>query len=221
MDERSSRTRVLCVDNYDSFVYTIVSYLTRLGAEVEVHRNDAVPLDLIASGDVDGVLISPGPSSPDEAGQSIEAIAACASVGVPLLGVCLGHQALGQWAGARVERAGELFHGKTSLITHTGTGVFAGLPSPLRVTRYHSLALAADTVPACLEVTATTETGVIMGVRHRSAPLEGVQFHPEALLTEHGYAMFGTWLERLGCEGAAAAGAELSPLGSAPATERA
>ncbi|MBD3689500.1 gamma-glutamyl-gamma-aminobutyrate hydrolase family protein [Nanchangia anserum] len=213
------RARVLCVDNYDSFVYTIVGYLRRLGADVEVRRNDDVPLAKITSCEVDGVLISPGPSAPAQAGDSLRAIEACASAGVPMLGVCLGHQALGEWAGASVVRAPELMHGKTSMITHTGTGVFTDLPSPLRVTRYHSLALDPDTIPDTLEVTATTESGIIMGVRHREVSAEGVQFHPEALLTEHGYPMFARWLDRLGMTGVCERARDFSP-GGVPAATR-
>lgn len=205
---------VLCIDNYDSFVYTIVGYLRRLGATVQVYRNDAVPLEVIGTPGVDGVLVSPGPSSPAEAGDSIAAIEACARTSLPMLGVCLGHQALGEWAGATVRRAEQLMHGKTSEITHTGQGVFAGLPSPLRVTRYHSLTIDPLTLPDTCEVTASTRDGVIMGVRHRTLPLEGVQFHPEALLTEYGYAMFGNWLERVGLVGAARAARTMSPAGA-------
>lgn len=202
---------VLCVDNYDSFVYTIVGYLTQLGACVDVHRNDAVPIDDVEAGRYAGVLISPGPSSPNEAGQSIATIEACARAGVPLLGVCLGHQAIGQWAGGRVIHAPELMHGKTSEITHRGVGVFEGLPSPLTVTRYHSLTIDADSVPGDLEVTAVTATGTIMGVRHRTYSLEGVQFHPEAVMTECGHRMFARWLARVGVEEAIARAEGLRP----------
>lgn len=209
--DQGEGVRVLCIDNYDSFVYTIVGYLTRLGAQVDVRRNDDVPLADVREGAYAGVLVSPGPSSPDQAGSSIEAIDLCAQQAIPLLGVCLGHQALGQWAGARIVHAPELMHGKTSSITHIGEGVFEGLPSPLTVTRYHSLTIDPDTVPDTLQVTATTDSGIIMGVRHRVAPFEGVQFHPEAVMTEHGYSMLGRWLERVGVPGAYAQAQGFSP----------
>lgn len=189
---------VLCVDNYDSFVYTIVGYLRRLGAAVTVVRNDDAPLRHL--GDVDGVLVSPGPSDPTHAGDSLAVIDACASERIPMLGVCLGHQALGQWAGGEVVRADKLMHGKTSLVHHTDEGVFQGLPNPIRVTRYHSLTLHPHTLPSTLAVTATTEDGVIQGIRHRELPLEGVQFHPEAVMTQYGYAMFARWLCELGAD---------------------
>ena len=170
--------RILCVDNYDSFVFTIVGYLRHLGAVVDVVRNDVVDPAWFEAG-YDGVLISPGPGDPKSAGASLQTIADCAERKIPMLGVCLGHQALGELFGATVGHAPELMHGKTSVITHDGRGVFEGVPSPLTVTRYHSLTIDPATMPDELEVSATTESGIIMGVRHRSLPLEGVQFHPE------------------------------------------
>ncbi len=186
-----SNPRILVVDNYDSFVYTIVDYLRLLGAHTHVVRNDEVDLDSVSS--YDGVLISPGPGAPIEAGASIEVIDECARTVTPMLGVCLGHQALAQWAGARVGHAPQLRHGKTSIITHTAQGVFEGLPDSLRVCRYHSLAVDSPTMPESLEVTASVD-GVIMGLAHRNLPLWGVQFHPESVLTEGGHRMFANWL---------------------------
>jgi para-aminobenzoate synthetase component 2 len=188
--------RVLVIDNYDSFVYNLVQYLAQLGAEVTVHRNDDVDLDELP--DVDGVLVSPGPGTPERAGASIDAIRRCAEVGTPLLGVCLGHQAIGVCWGGVVDRAPELLHGKTSLVHHDGTGVLAGLPNPFVATRYHSLTIMADTVPDALEVTGRTESGIIMAVRHRELPVEGVQFHPESVLTEGGHRMLANWMASAG-----------------------
>jgi para-aminobenzoate synthetase component 2 len=187
--------RILVVDNYDSFVFTLVDYLARLGASPVVHRNDRVPMP--ATDGFDGVLVSPGPGAPRGAGASMDVIVECAERGVPMLGVCLGHQALGEVFGATVAHAPELRHGKTSPISHHGRGVFAGLPSPLDATRYHSLAVVPDTVPDVLEVTAWTG-GVVMGLAHRDLPLHGVQFHPESILTEHGEAMVANWLALTG-----------------------
>lgn len=186
--------RVLCVDNYDSFVWTIVGYLRHMGAEVDVVRNDAVDAQWWAAGVYDGVLISPGPGDPKGAGQSLQVIADCAEHEVPMLGVCLGHQALGELFGGTVGHAPELMHGKTSVISHDGRGVFAGVASPLTVTRYHSLAVNPQTVPDDLEVSASTDSGVIMGLRHTELPLEGVQFHPESVMTQHGHLMLANWL---------------------------
>lgn len=185
--------RILCVDNYDSFVFTIVGYLRHLGATVDVVRNDVVDPAWFEAG-YDGVLISPGPGDPKSAGASLQTIADCAEREIPMLGVCLGHQALGELFGATVGHAPELMHGKTSVITHDGRGVFEGVPSPLTVTRYHSLTIDPATMPDELEVSATTESGIIMGVRHRSLPLEGVQFHPESVMTQSGHLMFANWL---------------------------
>ncbi len=191
-------TRVLVVDNYDSFVYNLVQYLAQLGASVRVVRNDAVaPADL--SG-VDGVLVSPGPGTPQDAGRSMAVVSECAASGTPLLGVCLGHQAIGAVYGATVARAPELLHGKTSEVTHDGAGVLAGLPSPFTATRYHSLAVAGDELPDEVEVTGSTPSGVVMALRHRSLPIEGVQFHPESVLTEGGHRIVGNWLRRCGAE---------------------
>ncbi|MEB7503001.1 aminodeoxychorismate/anthranilate synthase component II [Arthrobacter koreensis] len=207
-------TSILVVDNYDSFVYTLVGYLQELGAQTTVIRNDDVSLEeareLAAARD--GVLVSPGPGAPAEAGVCIDLIRWCGDNGKPMLGICLGHQALAEAFGGTVTHAPELMHGKTSEVQHESTDVFAGLPSPLTATRYHSLAAVAETVPAELEVTARTQSGIIMGLRHRTAPLSGVQFHPESVLTEGGYQMLGNWLEGLGLTGAAARAATLSPL---------
>jgi para-aminobenzoate synthetase component 2 len=191
-------TRILVVDNYDSFVYNLVQYLGQLGAEVEVRRNDAIdPADL-ATLDVDGVLISPGPGTPHEAGVSMAMVSAAADTGVPLFGVCLGHQAIGAVYGGVVERAPELLHGKTSEVVHDGSGVLAGLPSPFVATRYHSLAVREETLSDEIEVTGRTPSGVVMALRHRTLPVEGVQFHPESVLTQGGHRMLANWLERCG-----------------------
>nr|WP_218847282.1 aminodeoxychorismate/anthranilate synthase component II [Psychromicrobium silvestre] len=207
-------TRILVIDNYDSFVYTLVGYLRQLGAETTVVRNDAVTLaeatELAANRD--GVLLSPGPGNPAEAGVCIELIRWCAEHSKPMFGVCLGHQALAEAFGGTVSHAPELMHGKTSLVEHDGGAPFDGVPSPFTATRYHSLAAVRETIPAELEITAQTASGVIMGLVHRSAPLVGVQFHPESVLTEGGYRMLGNWLESLGMSGAAEASAKLSPL---------
>lgn len=210
----STLPRILVVDNYDSFVYTLVGYLQQLGAETTVVRNDDVTLaEAIELAEArDGVLISPGPGTPSEAGICIELIKYCGSVGKPMLGVCLGHQALAEAYGGTVTHAPELMHGKTSLVTHRGQNVFAGVPSPFTATRYHSLAAVRESIPAELEITAETANGVIMGLSHRTAPLWGVQFHPESVLTESGYLMLGNWLESMGMDGAAAHAAKLSPL---------
>ncbi|MFM8266414.1 MAG: anthranilate synthase component II [Ilumatobacteraceae bacterium] len=179
--------RVLVIDSYDSFVYNLVQYLGELGAEPEVVRNDQLTVEQALKRAPDLVVLSPGPGRPEEAGIICAAIPAFAAAGTPVFGVCLGHQAIGHVYGAAVVRAPTLMHGKTSPIEHHGAGVFAGLPSPLVATRYHSLVLDPATVPDCLEVTATTGDGVIMGVRHRDLPVEGVQFHPESILTTAGH----------------------------------
>jgi para-aminobenzoate synthetase component 2 len=209
-----STTKILVVDNYDSFVYTLVGYLQELGAETTVVRNDDVTLaEAIELAETrDGVLVSPGPGTPAEAGVCIELIKWCGGHSKPMFGVCLGHQALAEAYGGTVTHAPELMHGKTSLVEHNGTDVFVGLPSPVTATRYHSLAAVRGTIPEILEITAETATGVIMGLRHRTAPLSGVQFHPESVLTEGGYQMLGNWLESLGMTGAAARAGKLSPL---------
>ena len=186
--------RVLVIDSYDSFVYNLVQYLGELGAEPIVVRNDELSVEEAVALAPDAVLISPGPGRPEDAGVICAAIPAFAERGIPVLGVCLGHQAIGHVYGATVERAPHLMHGKTSSIMHHGAGVFAGLPSPLTATRYHSLVIAADTVPDCLEVTATTDDGIIMGVRHRTLPIEGVQFHPESILTAAGHQLLTNFL---------------------------
>ncbi|MFD1213023.1 aminodeoxychorismate/anthranilate synthase component II [Arthrobacter sp. GCM10027362] len=210
----SESIRILVVDNYDSFVYTLVGYLQQLGAETTVVRNDDVTLaEAVELASVrDGVLISPGPGNPAEAGVCIELIRWCGEHAKPMLGVCLGHQALAEAYGGTVTHAPELMHGKTSLVSHHGEQVFAGVPNPFTATRYHSLAAVRETIPAELEITAETAAGVIMGLQHRSAPLWGVQFHPESVLTEGGYLMLGNWLESLGMAGAAGRAAKLSPL---------
>jgi para-aminobenzoate synthetase component 2 len=187
---------ILVVDNYDSFTYNLVQYLGELGAVVEVHRNDAIDIAGIARCAPEGILISPGPGTPDEAGVTL-AVPRELGATIPVLGVCLGHQAIGQAFGGSVVRAPRLMHGRTSPIEHLGVGVFAGLPSPFRATRYHSLIVAREDLPAELEVTAWTAEGEIMGLRHRSLPIEGVQFHPESFLTEHGHAMLRNFLARL------------------------
>ncbi|MEO8888675.1 MAG: aminodeoxychorismate/anthranilate synthase component II [Jatrophihabitantaceae bacterium] len=202
-------TRVLVIDNYDSFVYNLVQYLGQLGAEVIVRRNDAVtPAELDAL-DVDGVLISPGPGTPQQAGESMAFVTACASRSLPLFGVCLGHQAIGAVFGAPIVRAPELVHGKTSAVRHDGTGVLAGLPSPFTATRYHSLTVQEDALPPEIVVTGRTESGVVMALRHRTLPIDGVQFHPESVLTQGGHRMLGNWLTRCGATVDAARVAEL------------
>lgn len=207
-------TRILVVDNYDSFVYTQVGYLEQLGADTEVVRNDTVSAAevpaLIAG--YDAVLLSPGPGAPADAGVCIAAVRAAAAAGSPLLGVCLGHQAIAEAFGATVTHAEQLMHGKTSEVEHDGSWFYEGVAPSFRATRYHSLAVVASTVPAELAITSRTSDGVIMGLRHRTAPIEGVQFHPESVLTEGGYRMLGNWLERVGLEGAAERSAGLSPL---------
>ncbi|NLJ52766.1 MAG: aminodeoxychorismate/anthranilate synthase component II [Intrasporangiaceae bacterium] len=203
-------TRILVVDNYDSFVFTIVGYLEQLGASCTVVRNDAVSPDDAA--DFAGVLVSPGPGTPEDAGVSMAMIEACASREQPMLGVCLGHQALAVVTGAVVDRAPELLHGKTSLVEHDGTGVLAGLPQPFTATRYHSLTINPDTVPDTLIPTGHTASGVIMAVRHRDLPLHGVQFHPESVLTEGGHRILANWLEVCGATQAVERSVGLSPL---------
>jgi para-aminobenzoate synthetase component 2 len=189
-------TKILVVDNYDSFVFNLVQYLQQLGAEVVVKRNDEVNADSING--FDGVLLSPGPGTPEDAGACIEIVNAAIDKQKPLLGVCLGHQAIGAALGGKVSRAPELLHGKTSQVQHKNEGVFKDLKSPFRATRYHSLAIETPSVPEDLLVTATTESGVIMGVKHKSAPIEGVQFHPESVLTEGGHRLLANWLETCG-----------------------
>jgi len=185
---------LLLIDNYDSFTWNLAQYLGELGAEVNVYRNDALTLGEIAAWQPAQIVVSPGPCTPNEAGISVAAIREFAGR-IPILGVCLGHQAIGQAFGGRIVRAQRVMHGKLSAVTHDGRGVFSGLPSPLTATRYHSLAIERATLPACLEVSATSEDGEIMGVRHRELAVEGVQFHPEAILTEHGHALLRNFLE--------------------------
>ncbi|TWE18640.1 anthranilate synthase component II [Kitasatospora atroaurantiaca] len=197
MTSAGSSPRILVVDNYDSFVFNLVQYLYQLGATCEVVRNDEVTVEhaVRRDGDTgfDGVLLSPGPGAPEEAGVCIEMVHHCAGIGLPLFGVCLGLQSIAVAYGAVVDRAPELLHGKTSSVTHEDGGVFDGLPSPLTATRYHSLAVEPGTVPDGLVVTARTESGVIMGLRHRELLVEGVQFHPESVLTEGGHRMLANW----------------------------
>ncbi|MDX6355517.1 MAG: para-aminobenzoate synthetase component [Streptomyces sp.] len=204
-------TRILVVDNYDSFVFNLVQYLYQLGAECEVLRNDEVELAHAQEG-FDGVLLSPGPGTPEEAGVCVDMVRHCAETGVPVFGVCLGLQSMAVAYGGVVGRAPELLHGKTSLVTHEGNGVFAGLPSPFTATRYHSLSVERDTLPAELRVTAWTENGIIMGLRHRDAAVEGVQFHPESVLTEWGHLMLANWLADCGDAGAVGRSRGLAPV---------
>jgi len=202
-------TRILVVDNYDSFVFNLVQYLAQLGAEVTVARNDEVTAkDALA---YDGVLLSPGPGTPQEAGVCIQIVQECGGQ-VPIFGVCLGHQAIGVAFGATVDRAPELLHGKVSLVHHSGAGVFQGLPDPFTATRYHSLAIEPATLPAELEITGRTDSGVIMGVRHRSMLIEGVQFHPESVLTEGGHRMLANWLTECGDSQALGRSRGLAPV---------
>ena len=189
-------TRVLVIDSYDSFVYNLVQYLGELGADPIVHRNDQITVDDALTLEPDAVLVSPGPGRPESSGIICDAIEAFAEVGTPVLGVCLGHQAIGHVYGAAIVRAPELMHGKTSPIEHEGHGVFAGLPSPLTATRYHSLVIDPATVPEQLEVTARSVDGIIMGVRHRELDVEGVQFHPESILTGCGHDLLRNFLAR-------------------------
>jgi len=203
-------TRILVVDNYDSFVFNLVQYLQQLGADCTVLRNDEVQAN--AASDYDGVLISPGPGTPEEAGVSIAMIEYCAEHAIPLFGVCLGHQAIGVAFGATVSRAPELLHGKTSEVHHTGAGVFTSLPTPFTATRYHSLAVEPDTIGEDLEITGKTESGVVMSMRHKTLPIEGVQFHPESVLTEHGHLMLANWLTQCGDKDALAKSVGLAPV---------
>lgn len=185
---------LLMIDNYDSFTYNLVQYLGELGQEVRVFRNDQITVDQIAQLAPRHIVISPGPCTPNEAGISLDTVSRLAGQ-VPILGVCLGHQSIGQAYGGRIVRAKQLMHGKTSLIHHTGQGVFKGLPSPLNATRYHSLVIERESLPECLEITAWTDDGEIMAVRHKTLPVEGVQFHPESILTEHGHALLENFLK--------------------------
>ena len=201
---------ILVIDNYDSFVFNLVQYLAQLGAQTTVVRNDQV--EAAEAAKYDGVLISPGPGTPDKAGISIAMIKYCAENSIPLFGVCLGHQAIGEAFGATVSRAPELLHGKTSQVNHNGIGVMKNLPTPFTATRYHSLAVERDTVPAELEITGSTDSGVVMSLRHRTLPIEGVQFHPESVLTEHGHKMLANWLVQCGDAEAIDRAEGLSPV---------
>ena len=187
---------ILVIDNYDSFTYNLVHYLMELGAEVEVVRNDDMTAAQALETGAEAFLLSPGPCTPTEAGISLDLVAACADAGKPLLGVCLGHQSIGQHFGGTVVRAPALMHGKTSPITHDGSGVFAGLPSPFTATRYHSLIV--ENLPDCLIANAHSDDGVLMGFRHATLPIHGVQFHPESIATEHGHAMLANFMRAAG-----------------------
>ena len=202
-------SRILVVDNYDSFVFNLVQYLAQLGADCTVRRNDEVgPEEAVT---FDGVLLSPGPGTPERAGACIDIVRGCAGT-VPVLGVCLGHQAIAAAYGGVVEQAPELLHGKTSAVLHDGAGVLTGLPSPFTATRYHSLSVRPESVPAELEVTGRTEGGVVMALRHRDVPLEGVQFHPESVLTEGGHRLLANWLVACGDPDAVERSAGLGPV---------
>ena len=203
-------TKILVVDNYDSFVFNLVQYLQQLGAECTVVRNDAVQAN--EASQFDGVLISPGPGTPEKAGVSVEMIKYCAEHSIPLFGVCLGHQAIGVAFGATVSRAPELLHGKTSLVYHNQEGVLSDLPSPFAATRYHSLCVEKDSIPDILQVTGATESGLVMSLQHTTLPIQGVQFHPESVLTEHGHQMLANWLAMCGDKGARERAIGLSPV---------
>jgi len=187
---------LLMIDNYDSFTYNLVQYFGELGAEVQVFRNDEITVEEVAKLAPERIVISPGPCTPNEAGISVPLIKEFAGK-TPILGVCLGHQSIGQAFGGKIVHAKQLMHGKTSMIQHKDIGVFAGLPNPFRATRYHSLVIERESLPDCLEITAWTDDGEIMGVRHKTLAVEGVQFHPESILTEHGHAMLANFLKKL------------------------
>jgi len=189
---------LLLIDNYDSFTWNLVHYLGALGADVVVRRNDALSADEALAMGPKAIVLSPGPCDPDQAGICLDLTRKAAAAGVPLLGVCLGHQTIGQAFGGRVVRCDEIVHGKLGTMHHAGAGVFAGLPAPLRATRYHSLVVERDSLPDCLEITAWLENGTIMGLRHRDLPVEGVQFHPESIASEHGHRMLATFLAGAG-----------------------
>ncbi|MFM7599099.1 MAG: aminodeoxychorismate/anthranilate synthase component II [Actinomycetota bacterium] len=202
-------SRILVIDNYDSFVFNLVQYLGQLEAEVDVRRNDEVTPEQAL--DYDGILLSPGPGTPEDAGVCMEVVRRCAG-DVPILGVCLGHQAIAAVYGGIVDRAPELLHGKTSLVHHHGEGVLAGLPEPFTATRYHSLAVRPDSVPEVLEVTGMTDSGVVMALRHRDLAVEGVQFHPESVLTEGGHRLLANWLVTCGDADAVRRSEGLAPV---------
>jgi len=189
---------ILVIDNYDSFTWNLVHYLQMMGAEVEVVRNDAMSAGQAISSGAQGFLISPGPCTPNEAGISLDLVAACADAGKPLLGVCLGHQAIGQYFGGKVVRASRLMHGKTSPVTHDNSGLFQGLPSPFTATRYHSLVV--EDIPDALHVNATADDAMVMGFRHATLPIHGVQFHPESIATEHGHALLANFMRLAGID---------------------
>lgn len=207
---------ILVVDNHDSFVHTLIGYLHQLGADTDLVEADAIDDPARTTADRRGVLVSPGPGTPADAGASIEVVRAAAASGIPLLGVCLGHQAIGEAFGGRVDHAPELMHGMTSPVHHDGSALYAGLPDPFIAARYHSLAIVPETLPGELVVTSRTPSGVIMGVAHRTAPVVGVQFHPESVLTEGGYRLLGNWLASVGYRDAAARGSRLSPRRERP-----
>lgn len=204
------KRKILVVDNYDSFVFNLVQYLQQLGADCTVVRNDQ--LTISDADNYDGVLISPGPGTPEAAGISVELVKYCAQKQIPLLGVCLGHQVIAVAYGATVSRAPELLHGKTSIVNHNNKSVLVDIPTPFTATRYHSLAIEKQTLPDEIEVTGSTDSGVIMAIAHKTLPICGVQFHPESVLTEHGYQMIGNWLEICGDKGARARSEGLSPV---------
>ncbi|MDO5646527.1 aminodeoxychorismate/anthranilate synthase component II [Paracoccus sp. (in: a-proteobacteria)] len=187
---------ILLIDNYDSFTWNLVHYMGEAGADVTVRRNDQITVAQALDLNPDGIVLSPGPCDPDQAGICLDLIAAAAERGLPLFGVCLGHQSIGQAFGGRIVRANRILHGKVDNIDHDGTGVFTGLPNPMRATRYHSLTVEPETLPACLRVTATSDDGTIMGLIHRDLPIEGVQFHPESIASEHGHDMIRNFLDR-------------------------
>lgn len=205
-----SSRKILVIDNYDSFVFNLVQYLAQLGAECAVVRNDEI--EVSEASRYDGVLISPGPGTPERAGVSVAMVHYCAENKIPLFGVCLGHQAICTAFGGIVSQAPELLHGKTSLVRHGGVGVLIDIPSPFTATRYHSLALEKTTLPEELEITSETDSGVVMSVRHKSLPIEGVQFHPESVLTEHGHKILANWLAECGDENARDRAVGLSPV---------
>lgn len=188
---------ITLIDNYDSFTYNLVQYLGDLGVGCDVHRNDKISVDEVLAGKPSGILISPGPSDPSHAGICLELIKAAADHSIPLLGVCLGHQAIGQCFGGKVIRAPAPLHGKLSDITHTGTGLFDGIPSPYTVTRYHSLIVERESLPDCLAITAETDDGIIMGLAHKTLPISGVQYHPESIATQHGHALLKNFVRML------------------------
>lgn len=210
MSTGGSPRKILVIDNYDSFVFNLVQYLAQLGALCTVVRNDEIQVERAA--EFDGVLISPGPGTPERAGISVDLVKFCAERKIPIFGVCLGHQAIGVAFGAVVSQAPELLHGKTSEVFHTGVGVFVDVPSPFTATRYHSLAIERSTVPSELLITGETDSGVVMAVRHESLPIEGVQFHPESVLTEHGHLILANWLTACGDNNARAMCIGLSPV---------